>query len=225
MPLFDPFAPTTKHTRGNIERLFGPKSNASLANKTALENPALYREVRAEAELLGLVGPAREVALEYSQTTELNEEGRHRQIEKQSPILDAELQDGAEFSRERVKQYISGQIVEITPGFYANRSKLRDASAPLDARYREAAVAHGLLSPDPHVIVSVDQRKTPVAPAAPAPKKKLSSDFIISDELAEKSGLPKGTPVSAEKLQNITQEIYRREQEAIATAAKQDGTN
>ncbi len=47
-----------RYTRQELERFFGPKSVAKLADRLRRESPEDYKAMRREAELDGLIGPA-----------------------------------------------------------------------------------------------------------------------------------------------------------------------
>lgn len=53
---FDPFE-KKQFSDKEVKLLFGPHSDAKLAVQTKVENPALYAQVRSQAEGMGLVGP------------------------------------------------------------------------------------------------------------------------------------------------------------------------
>jgi hypothetical protein len=176
---FNPFAPQ-KHTREEVSKLFGPKSSAKLAQQTKVLNPKLYDELRQEAQEYGLIGPQAEHWMARSvREAEQRNQGR--------AYSDAELVAMSKFDKATCDRYLRNN----DSGNRDNLQRMSVEQPELYEQFRVAAKAHGF---------PMSERQE----QAPAPRPKPADErFQLSDELCDRSGLPRGTKIVQSQMETV----------------------
>lgn len=194
MSSYNPFVVRRAYSPAQVKEIFGPGSDAKKAQKLKTENPQLYKQVRALAVQDGLLAP----------------EPRNPWLGREKPnehLSDETLRAMSQFSREEcVALFVSKANAPGT----LNATKLKESDPAKYAALRLAATGYGII--EPTLVEVIDHRTTHHVPAQ---KPAEDSSFTLSDDLADTSGLPRGTVLeSSERLIFIAELISERRAKA-----------
>lgn len=175
---FTPF-PQRQFTKQQVEALFGPKSDAKLAQKTKTENPNLYSAVRQQAILDGLAAP---IPTPYAAW----------RMPRDRKFTDREIEVRSKHSEQECREMFgkSGDT-----GGVKNVGKLYAENPAAYLELREAAVSYGIIP---------ESQPRPVNHTTPKPATEPPQGFVLSDAIADKINLPRGTRVTTEQFAKIT---------------------
>jgi|GEM_PF-6290356 len=173
---FNPF-PQRQYPKSQTEALFGKKSDAKLAQKTRIENPALYESIRKQAVADGLVS---ERPVPYSAW----------RMPSERKFSDAEIAARAKYSKAECQELFgkSGQA-----GGTNNAGNLFKNDPAKYQAMRTAAVSYNLI-PESQPAPKIHADKPATEPEG----------FVLSDAIADKINLPHGTRVTTEQFAKIT---------------------
>jgi hypothetical protein len=189
------YFPATKHLKSKVESVFGPKANGTLASKIYREDKALYDELRADAQALGLLGPVREHVWSKN----------YQKTERQ--YTPDEIRARARFSETEVRELFqrSGQ-----DGGKRNLGTIQKDNPAEYELLKVAAQSYGVLPP----------RQDPPAyrrGQAPKPVEQVEDGKVsIGADLARRANLPESLRVNQSDLNAIVEavadvELARRE--------------
>jgi hypothetical protein len=195
---------TGSYTMAEVETIFGPKSDARIAQQLMVEQPEVYRELRAIAQQRRLVD-----APGYSLPREQREE---------KAVSAEQVNAMAEFSREECVRYFKSGSQAIGTG---NAAQLQKEDPPKYARLKLAAQGHNVL-PGSGSAVVVNHRSKQARP-----KPGVDGKFLLDNGICDELGVAQGTRVTNAEFDKISTETLpflrrskeRREQEAAAEAA------
>jgi len=171
---FNPF-PVRQFSKAQVAQLFGPTSDARLAQKTRTENPALYAAIRKQAVADGLVGVP---PVPYS----------NWRMPKERKFSDQEIIARSKFSEEECRSI----FCKANSGDQNNAGNLFKNDPQKYAEMRAAAVSYGLIpATQPAPIVHTDKPATE------------PEGVVLSDDNADRLNLPRGTKVSAAQYEQI----------------------
>jgi len=187
----DRFFKSRQHDRTDVEKVFGPRSDARLAQRMYTENKAYYESLRAQAQADGIIDAPREhpwAAMVRAQ--EAKAAGR--------VYSDSEIAAMSEFDEATCQRYFR----DANPnGSRDNVGEMQKNDPQKYDRLRLSAVARGILPPTPNAIQRPVQRP---------PEPVSDGRFKLADALADRVNLPRGTRVSADQLDSIIKIIVEK---------------
>lgn len=174
---YNPFKPR-EFSKAQVEQVIGPKSDARLAQKIKQENPNLYAALRRQAEVDGLAAP---IPQPYSAW----------RMPKDRVFSDAEIIARSKYSEQDCRNIFCKSGVT---GGVNNAGNLFKNDPQKYNEMRQAAVSYGLIpETQPAPIVHTDK-----------PVRQEPEGFVLSDAIADKINLPRGTRVTTEQFAKIT---------------------
>lgn len=180
------YFPQTKNDPQLVRQVFGPQSSAALAQRIKQENPQLFRELKSDALVLGLVA-----SLERPRTQLEKAFEKSMSTSRQRTFSDQEIEARARFSEQDCRRL----FVERDNTDAAASLKKSDAQAYATAKL--AAQSYGILS------------RPEDAPERPA----ATGDELatVSDDLADRANLPRGLKVNVAQLDHIVKTVAQIE--------------
>ncbi len=205
---FSPFK-VRKFSKENVEKLFGPKADGALANKTRLENSELYFAVREQAVEDGLVGPA-----SYATPTELQAHSQKLAAKAQGEqVTQEEFESRAKHPYQKVKDFFSGRLTELPPP-----AVLRVKNPELYRELHVAARSYKILANEAPVEVSSNVKPSSVPKFTPEPRHGIPAEY------AQVFGLPENYQATSSEFNSMVKAMieYRAEQAAAQTPPAND---
>lgn len=175
-------------SRENVEEIFGPKANGQAASRLYQENRDLYERVRAEAVHLGILSERPENAWAVQQ--------RKAELKMHPEFTSEEIAARAAFSEQDCRRLLG-------KGADDGKNELVEMKTTAPNKYqvfRAAAKSYGLIGDS----VVIDRTFKPNAQPTDDGK------FVLSDELAAKVNLPRGSRVSQEQFESVLKLIAEK---------------
>ena len=195
---YDPIAAQRAmlYSRQELESIF--KGSGLTAQKLFLENPELYRTMRAEAVAQGILGPSAILpAAPYTVG------------QPQKSYTDRELFLRAKFTAQECRDFFNAPA-----GSKTNPSTLFQTNREAYEEIREASVAHGVLPATP----STPQRTPQTRTTEPQPGS--GETFELDSRICQELGLPVGFKVNSVGFYRVMQAIKNATADKTVAAQK-----
>ena len=196
---YDPIAAQRAmlYSRQELESIF--KGSGLTAQKLFLENPELYRTMRAEAVAVGLLGPSA-----------IGTPAPYSTAPPQKSYSDRELFLRAKYSLEELTTFFRSN----NAGNKENPSTLFRTNPAEYAERREAAVSYGLLPESPSTPQRTPQARTP------EPQPESGELFELDSRICQELGLPAGFKVNSVGFYRVMQAIKNATADKTVAAQK-----